>query len=97
MEININIQSLKFKASSKLNEFIEDKIGRLVKNLPHLTGVDVVLKLEQDHEHGNKIVDIRLHVPNHDLFASKQAKTFEEACLEACDALRNQIEKIKKY
>jgi len=55
------------------------------------------LKLEQDHEQGNKIVDISLRIPGHELFASKQAKTFEEACLEACDALKNQIEKIKKY
>ena len=95
--MNINIQSLKFKASDRLIEFIEDKIERLTKHLPQeATGVEVVLKLEQDHEQGNKIVDIRLHVPNHDLFASKQAKTFEEATLEVCDALKNQIEKIKK-
>jgi putative sigma-54 modulation protein len=96
MDIKITIHSLKFKASSRLDSFIVDKIERLVKNLPQLIDVDVVLKLEQDHEQGNKVVDIRLNVPNQDLFASKQAKTFEEACLEACDALRNQIEKTKK-
>jgi putative sigma-54 modulation protein len=96
--MNINIQSLKFKASDRLNEFINDKIHRLTKHLPQeATGAEVVLSLEQDHEQGNKIVDIRLNVPNYELFASKQAKTFEEACLEACDALKNQIEKIKKY
>lgn len=95
--MNINIQSLKFKAADRLYEFIHDKLDRLTKHLPQeATGVDVVLKLEQDHEQGNKIVDIRLNVPGHELFASKQAKTFEEACLEACDALKNQIEKIKK-
>ena len=96
MDINIDIQSLKFKVSSRLNDFIIDKIERLIKNVPNVLKVDVVLCLEQDHEHGNKIVNIRLHVPGYDFFASKQAKTFEEACLEACDALRNQIEKTKK-
>jgi ribosomal subunit interface protein len=96
--MDINIQSLKFKASDRLIEFIQDKIQRLTKHLPkEAIGADVTLSLEQDHENGNKIVDIRLHVPNHDLIASKQAKTFEEACLEACDALKNQIEKIKIY
>jgi putative sigma-54 modulation protein len=96
--MNINIQSLKFKASSKLEEFITDKIERLTKHLPQeATNVDVVLKLEQDHQLGNKIVDVLLNIPGNDLFASKQAKTFEEACVDACDALRNQIEKIKKY
>ncbi|MCL2027894.1 MAG: ribosome-associated translation inhibitor RaiA [Bacteroidales bacterium] len=95
--MNINIQSLKFKASDRLNEFIQDKIQRLTKHLQQeATGVDVTLKLEQDHEHGNKIAEIRIHVPQHELFASKQAKTFEEAVLEACDALKTQIEKIKK-
>ncbi|MCL2416568.1 MAG: ribosome-associated translation inhibitor RaiA [Bacteroidales bacterium] len=96
--MNINIQSLKFKAADRLIDFINDKIERLTKHLPQeATSVDVVLKLEQDHEQGNKIVDVRLNVPGHELFASKQAKTFEEACLEACDALKNQIEKIKKH
>ena len=96
--MNINIQSLKFKAADRLIEFINDKLERLTKHLPQeATGADVVLKLEQDHELGNKIVDIRLNVPGHEFFASKQARTFEEACLDACDALKNQIEKIKKY
>ena len=96
--MNINIQSLKFKASDRLIVFINDKIERLTKHLPQgATGADVVLKLEQDHELGNKIVDISLRIPGYEFFASKQAKTFEEACLEVCDALKNQIEKIKKH
>lgn len=95
--MNINIQSLKFKADQKLNDFVEDKIQRLVKHFPQVIGAEVAMKLEQDHEHGNKIVDIRLEIRGYDLFASKQANTFEEACVEACDALKNQIEKVKKY
>ena len=97
MDIKIDIKSLKFKSSERLNDFIIDKIERLIKNVPQVMKAEVVLSLEQDHEQGSKIVDIRLYVPGHDFFASKQAKTFEEACLEACDALRNQIEKIKKH
>lgn len=95
--MNIIINAVKFKADQKLNEFVEDKIQRLVKHSPQVIGAEITMKLEQDHEHGNKIVDIRLEIPGYDLFASKQATTFEEACVEACDALKNQIEKAKQY
>ncbi|MDR2906597.1 MAG: HPF/RaiA family ribosome-associated protein [Bacteroidales bacterium] len=93
--MNIIINAVKFKADQKLNEFVEDKIQRLVKHSPQVIGAEITMKLEQDHEHGNKVVDIRLEIKGNDLFARKQASTFEEACVEACEALKNQLEKIK--
>jgi putative sigma-54 modulation protein len=42
------------------------------------------------------VAEISLNVPGSDLFAKKQAKTFEEAVDLACEALRKQLIKKKE-
>ena len=93
--MNVQIQSVKFDASSKLIEFIEKKLAKLDRVAEEATGVDVVLKLEKDDEKGNKIVVITLRMPGGDIRVEEQAHTFEEAIDAAKDVLKRQIEKRK--
>ena len=93
--MNVQIQSVKFDASSKLIEFIEKKLAKLDRVAEEATGVDVVLKLEKDDEKGNKIVVITLRMPGGDIRVEEQAHTFEEAVDSAKDVLKRQIEKRK--
>ena len=96
--MNVQIQSVKFDASTKLIEFIEKKLAKLDRVAEEATGVDVVLKLEKDDEKGNKIVVITLRMPGGDIRVEEQAHTFEEAVDNAKDVLKRQIEKRKdKY
>lgn len=59
------------------------------------TGAEVILKLDKDHEKGNKFATITLRMPGEDMVATEQAKTFEEAVDEAIDALKRQVDKAK--
>ena len=93
--MNVQIQSVKFDASTKLIEFIEKKLAKLDRVAEEATGVDVVLKLEKDDEKGNKIVVITLRMPGGDIRVEEQAHTFEEAVDIAKDVLKRQIEKRK--
>ena len=93
--MNVQIQSVKFDASTKLIEFIEKKLAKLDRVAEEATGVDVVLKLEKDDEKGNKIVVITLRMPGGDIRVEEQAHTFEEAIDAAKDVLKRQIEKRK--
>ena len=93
--MNVQIQSVKFDASTKLIEFIEKKLAKLDRVAEEATGVDVVLKLEKDDEKGNKIVVITLRMPGGDIRVEEQAHTFEEAVDSAKDVLKRQIEKRK--
>ncbi len=93
--MNVRIQSLKFDADKKLVEFVEAKMEKLDRFAERSTGADVVLKLDKDHEKGNKIATITLHMPGEDLVASHQSKSFEESVDEAIDALKHQLEKFK--
>ena len=93
--MNVQIQSVKFDASSKLIEFIEKKLAKLDRVAEEATGVDVVLKLEKHDEKGNKIAVITLRMPGGDIRVEEQAHTFEEAIDAAKDVLKRQIENRK--
>lgn len=93
--MNVQIQSVKFDAGQRLLEFIEKKLAKLDRFAENATGADVVLKLEKDDEHGNKIAVITLHVPGGDLRVEEQARTFEEAIDTGLDVMKRQIEKRK--
>ena len=96
--MNVQIQSVKFDADKKLLEFVENKMAKLDRFADRSTGAEVVMKLDKDHEKGNKVATITLHMPGEDLVADHRSKTFEESVEEAIDALRRQLEKFKgKY
>lgn len=93
--MNVQIQSVKFDADKRLIEFVEAKMAKLDRFADRSTGAEVILKLDKDHEKGNKIATITLRMPGDDMVATEQAKTFEEAVDEAIDALKRQIDKAK--
>lgn len=93
--MNVQIQSVKFDASTKLVEFIEKKLAKLDRVAENATGVDVVLKLDKDDERGNKIAVVTLRVPGGDIRVEEQAHTFEEAIDNVMDIMKRQIERRK--
>ena len=93
--MNVQIQSVKFDADKRLVEFVQSKIDKLDRFAERSTGAEVILKLDKDHEKGNKVATITLHMPGEDLVADHRAKSFEEAVDEAIDALKRQLDKFK--
>ena len=65
--MNVQIQSVKFDADRKLVEFVEHKMDKLDRFVERAIGADVILKLDKDHELGNKVATINLHIPGDDL------------------------------
>ena len=94
--MNVQIQSVKFDADKKLVEFVNAKMTKLDRFAERATSADVILKLDKDHDKGNKIATITLHMPGEDMVAEHRARAFEEAIDEAIDALKRQIEKFKE-
>lgn len=93
--MNVQIQSVKFDADQKLTDFILNKMAKLERFAERATGAEVILKLDKDHEKGNKIATITLHMPGEELVGTHRSKSFEESVDEAIDALRRQLEKFK--
>ena len=93
--MQININSVHFKADKQLEDFITDRLQKVGKYHDNIIGSDVVLKLENTDKPENKIAEIRLKIRGNDLISSKQCKTFEEATDSAVEALRRQLKKVK--
>ncbi len=95
--MNIKINTVHFDADSKLLEFAEKKVTKLVIGVDEVIGAEVYLTFDasKPKHTDNKKVKIILEVPGYDLFAEKDATTFEEAVDQVVDALKKQIEKHK--
>jgi putative sigma-54 modulation protein len=96
--MNIKINCVHFDADQKLEEFVKNKVGKLDNFFDGIVGSEVFLtfdKSEKTHTE-NKISKILLEIPGGELFAEKQAKTFEEAVDLSIEALRKQIQKYKE-
>ena len=94
--MNIKINSVHFKADGKLESFIKQKLQKMLSIYEGIIGSEVILKLENTESRDNKMVEIRLIVRGYDLFAKKQAKSFEEATDQATEALKKQLIKHKE-
>jgi putative sigma-54 modulation protein len=93
--MQVNVHSVQFKADSKLIRFIEARIDKLQQFHDKLITAEVFLRLDKNNEAGNKIAEIKVHVPGKDLFAKRRASSFEEATDQVIEALRRQIRKVK--
>ena len=94
--MNISINSVHFKADKKLEAFIREKLEKLQQYFEGVIGSEVILKLENAEDRENKIAEIRLLVKGYDMFAKKDATTFEGAIDLATEALRKQLVKHKE-
>lgn len=96
MIMNVKIQSVKFDADKKLVDFVNAKMAKLERFAEDAIAADVILKVDRDHDNGNKVATIKLGVPGNDLIAETRGKTFEEAVDESIEALKKQLARRKE-
>jgi putative sigma-54 modulation protein len=94
--MKLQIQSIHFDADVKLTSFIEKKLEKLETFYDRILGAEVFLKLQNDDEKANKIVNIKILIPGDDIFVQEQAATFEEATDNAYEILKRQLSKKKE-
>lgn len=94
--MNIQVQSVHFKADQKLLDFINEKVGKLNLFFDNIISVEVYLRLDKERAFDNKISEIKVHIPGKELFAKKQCDSFEEATDLVVEALRKQVKKHKE-
>ena len=93
--MDIKIHSIRFDADTKLLDFINMKVRKLIQYFDDIIGAEIFLRLDKSQDLENKVVEIRLTLPGNELFAKKQSKTFEESTDLSVEALRRQIMKYK--
>ena len=93
--MNLNIDSIHFKADSKLLDYITEKVERLDKFYDKSIDLNVKLKLESNGQVRDKIVEYVMNVPGDKLFVSTVDKTFEAAADTGIDSLKRQLKRYK--
>ncbi len=95
--MNLKMHSIRFDADQKLLDFIDTKVKKLPTVYDDILGAEVFLRLDRDSaDRENKLVEIKLDVKGHTVFAKKQCKTFEEATDLSIDAIKRQLVKRKE-
>ncbi len=91
------IQAVRFDITSRLSDFINKKVDRLVRHYPAITDVDVTLHVVKPETANNKQVIFKTTLPaSPELVADKTADTFEEAVDLCIEAVSRQLEKQKE-
>lgn len=93
--MKVKIQTVHFDADSRLEEFIHERVDKLINRYKTVIHADVVLRLQKSESQDNKVAEIKLEIPGNNLFVKKQSKSFEDAADSAIDVLHRQLEKIK--
>ena len=93
--MQVQVQSIHFKADQALIRFIEEKLQKLTLFHPGIQTADVYLRVDRDDERENKRVEVKLGLPGSDLHSGRRARSFEEATADAVKALRRQLEKAR--
>ena len=95
--MNVKIQTVRFNADFKLNDYVNRKIAKLSTFHDRIMHVDVYLKLDNVvHAIKDKIVEIKVQVPRHEFFVKATSKSFEESFESALDSVITQIKRQKE-
>lgn len=81
---------------NSIEEYASDAAAGLSKFYPGLMNCHVILDHQKnDYEH-NKIAEITVHVPQHDLVAKESGQTYEQAIDCCIDSLSKQLKRLKE-
>ena len=94
--MKLQMHSIRFNADEKLLDFIQKKSNKLDTIFDRIIDGEVFLRLENDLQNENKIVEIKLNIPGYQLFAKEKAKSFEAATDLSIEALKRQLKKYKE-
>lgn len=93
--MQLKIHAIHFDADQKLEDFIQEKMDKIEQYDESIMGGEVFLRLNNS-DADSKRVEARLDVPGTDIFAKKDADSFEEATDKVQEALVKQVKKHKE-
>lgn len=93
--MEINIQSIHFKADQKLIDYISRKLEKLSTFYENIIDAQVYLKVENAADNNNKTLEVKLNVNSNSIFVEEHCRTFECAIDMAIESLKSQLKKHK--
>ncbi len=94
--MEIQIQSIHFKADRKLIGFVNEKVSKLSHYFEGIITSEIFLRIDKSDNAENKVAEIKIMVPGNELYVKRRCKTFEEAVDVCIEALTKQVKKYKE-
>ncbi len=91
----IAIQTVQFKASSHLEDFVKEKVSKLFEQDPSIIRADVTLFEGASGNPINQFCEIQLSVPGKNHFVKKNSESYEKSILEAVKTLQKVLRRHK--
>jgi ribosome-associated translation inhibitor RaiA len=94
--MNITLQTLKFKETEELKNFVHDKMSKLFHQRPNLIRVDVTLKEGAKNNPANKWCELYVSLPGENKFTKRNSASFEESILKAAAIMEKILRRVKE-
>ena len=94
--MKVNTQSVNFTADKKLIDFIQKRMDKLEQYYDKVIMSDVFLKVENTSDKENKITEVKINIPGHELIVKRETRSFEEGLNMAVDNLKRQLKRHKE-
>jgi putative sigma-54 modulation protein len=94
--MNITIQTVNLKSTEHLDQFINEKVGKLFHLHPEIIRIDVSLKLGVRTNPTNKVCSLYVSHSGENKFVKKNAASFEESILLATESMEKILRRLKK-
>ncbi|MHC1702701.1 MAG: HPF/RaiA family ribosome-associated protein [Tenuifilaceae bacterium] len=92
---NITFQSVHFKASSQLEDFVKEKVSKLFDQEGSIIRADVTLFEGASGNPKNQFCEILLSVPGENHFVKKNSENYEKSIMAAVLALQKVLRRKK--
>lgn len=94
MRVSINKNGL--KTTKELTDHIVDRVSKLSQFSERIVEAQVALKVDKATSGENKIVEIKLVIPGHDLYSEKRSARFEDSLMSSLTAIEHQLRRWKE-
>lgn len=91
--MKLTIQTLHFKESDNLYNYIFDKVEKLSRYATNILTTDVCLKKNKAENGKSYLCEIKLTLPGYDLFVKRNEGSYEKAVINATEAMQKQLRK----
>ena len=85
------VQTPDFKPNQKLLDFVTREVEKLDHLSDRIVEIRVCLKIEKTDSRDNKICELIGVMPGSELFAMRKSSAFEQATVNAVNALKRQV------
>ena len=93
--MKLQMHSIRFDADQKLIDFIQEKANKLDKFYDRIIDGEVYMRLDNDDQNENKIIELKLNIPGSQLFVKERSKSFEASTDQAVETMKRQLKRHK--